>query len=360
MNASPGQQSAGAAFRSFAGFVGGSGLVIVLVTIAVAQVDVAARSYWQAFEFVARQMPSYSGLPTAKDLASLLPMPKGYALPEHPAAVWIPVAILAGLWNLIALVVFRLWVLRVPLHPVRGPIRDPFALTPLNRHFLPPGRLAFAVAFTVFWPLLAARAFHDRSDLFSSAATEAPALREWALWPGSGRTMEGWLEAAAVHAAAGALGLVSIALAGALARRGGPFPPLPLAHAAGRQAVCAGVAGAPGRVDAGGSPVSESAARAGRSVVAAGADARRLPRADRNPVGRSAPRPAPEAPRRSCARGPGQAVRPGLPGGGDPVPPGRRWQALRETGPNIAPAAQAGFPRREARARSGLPARPGG
>lgn len=223
MNDSPGQQSAGAGFRSFAGFVGGTGLVIVLVTFAVAQVDVAARSYWQAFEFLARQMPSNAGLPTPKDLAALLPLPEGFALPGIPAAVWVPIAILAGLWNLIALVVLRLWVLGVPLHPVRGPIRHPFTLTPLGRHFRPPGRLAFAMAFAVFWPLLAARAFHDRSDLFSSAAAGAPALQEWALWPGSGRAMEGWLEAATVHAAAGALGLVSIALAGALAPRRGPF-----------------------------------------------------------------------------------------------------------------------------------------
>ena len=223
MNDSPGQQSAGAGFRSFAGFVGGTGLVIVLAAIAVAQIDVAARLYWQAFEFLARLTPSNSGLPTAKELAALLPVPEGFALPGIPAAIWVPIAILAGLWNLLALAVFRFWVLRVPLHPVRGPVRHPFALTPLARHFLPPGRLAFAMAFTVFWPMLAARAFHDRSDLFSSAAAGAPALQEWALWPGSGRAMEGWLEAAAVHAAAGVLGLISIALAGALARRRGPF-----------------------------------------------------------------------------------------------------------------------------------------
>lgn len=223
MNDSPGQQSAGAGFRSFVGFVGGVGLVIVLVTIAVAQVDIAAQLYWQAFEFLARLTPSNSGLPAAKDLAAPLPAPEGFALPGIPVAVWVPIAILAGLWNLAALAVFRFWVLGVPLHPVRGPIRHPFALTPLARHFRPPGRLAFATAFTVFWPLLAARAFHDRSDLFSSAAAGAPALQEWALWPGSGRVLEGWLEAATVHAAAGALGLVSIALAGALARRRGPF-----------------------------------------------------------------------------------------------------------------------------------------
>ena len=54
MNDSPGQRSAGAGFRSFAGFVGGTGLVVVLVAIAVAQVDVAAQLYWQAFEFLAR------------------------------------------------------------------------------------------------------------------------------------------------------------------------------------------------------------------------------------------------------------------------------------------------------------------
>lgn len=223
MNDSPGQQSAGAGFRGFAGFVGGTGLVIVLVAIAVAQVDIAAQLYWQAFDFLARLTPPNSGLPTAKDLAALLPVPEGFALPGVPVAVWVPTAVLAGLWNLVALAVFRFWVLRVPLHPVRGPIRHPFALTPLNRHFLPPGRLAFATAVAVFWPLLAARAFHDRSDLFSSAAAGAPALQEWALWPGAGRAMEGWFEAATVHAAVGALGLIPIALAGALARRRGPF-----------------------------------------------------------------------------------------------------------------------------------------
>ena len=223
MNDSPGQRSVGAKFRSIVGFVCGTGLVIFLVTIAVARFDIAARLYWQAFDYLARQAPSHSGLPTATDLASLLPMPEGIALPEFPVAVWVPIAILAGLWNLLALVVFRFWMLRVPLHPVRGPIRPPFVLTPLGRHFRPPGRLAFAMGFILFWPLLGARAFHDRSDLFQSANPPKPVPPEWALWPGSGRAMEGWLEAATVHAAVGALGLVSIALVGALARRRGPF-----------------------------------------------------------------------------------------------------------------------------------------
>jgi len=223
MNDSFGQRSVGARFRSIVGFVCGTGLVIFLVTVAVARFDIAARLYWQAFAYLARQAPSHSGLPTATDLASLLPMPEGIALPEFPVAVWVPIAILAGLWNLLALVVFRFWMLRVPLHPVRGPIRPPFVLAPLGRHFRPPGRLAFAMAFILFWPLLGARAFHDRSDLFLTANPPKPVPPEWALWPGSGRAMEGWLEAATVHAAVGGLGLVSIVLVGALARRRGPF-----------------------------------------------------------------------------------------------------------------------------------------
>ncbi len=211
MDDAPGRRSAGAELSSLVGFVCGTALVVFLVGIAVDRLDAAAELYWQAFTFLAGQAPASPGLPTAKDIAALLPVPEGSPLPDAPFAVWISIPVSACLWQLFALAVFRFWVLRVPLDRIRGPLRHPFALAPLGRHFRRPGRLAFAIAFTVSWPMLAARTFHDRSDLFSHAAAAAPALSE------------GRLEAAIVHAAMGAAGLASIVLVGFLARNRGPF-----------------------------------------------------------------------------------------------------------------------------------------
>lgn len=213
MDNAPGRRSVGAELSGLAGFICGTALVVFLVCVAVDRLDVAAELYWQAFAFLAGQAPALPGLPTARDIGALLPAPEGWPLPDAPFAVWVSIPVSACLWHLIALVVFRFWALRVPLDRTRGPLRHPFALAPLGRHFRRPGRLAFAIAHAVAWPMLAARAFHDRPDLFPPAApaAAAPALQE------------GWLEAAIVHAAMGAAGLASIALAGLPARNGGPF-----------------------------------------------------------------------------------------------------------------------------------------
>ncbi|MYG53396.1 MAG: hypothetical protein F4204_13930 [Rhodospirillaceae bacterium] len=223
----PDRRSAGAELSSLAGFIFGTALVVSIVSIAVDRLDAAAELYWQAFAFLAGQAPALPGLPTARDIGALLPVPEGFSLPDVPFAVWVSIPVSACLWHLIALVVFRVWALRVPLDRTRGPLRHPFILAPLGRHFRRPGRLAFAIACTVAWPMLAARAFHDRSDAFPAEAPGAAppewALPEWALWPGSGRALEGWLEAAIVHAAMGAPALAAIALAGHLARNRGPF-----------------------------------------------------------------------------------------------------------------------------------------
>ena len=211
MDDAPGRRSAGAELISLAEFVCGTALVVFLVCVAVDRLDAAAELYWQAFTFLAGQAPASPGLPTAKDIAVLLPVPEDSPVPDAPFAVWISILTSAGLWHLFALAVFRFWVLRVPLDRTRGPLRHPFTLTPLGRHFRRPGRLAFAIGFAVSWPMLAARTFHDRSDVFSPAASAAPALPE------------GWLEATILHAAMGAAGLASIVLAGLLASSRGPF-----------------------------------------------------------------------------------------------------------------------------------------
>ncbi len=218
----PGRRRAGAELGGLAGFVCGTALVVSIVYVAVDRLDAAAELYWQAFAFLAGQAPALPGLPTARDLGALLPAPEGFSLPDAPFAVWVSIPVSACLWHLTALAVFRFWVLRVPLDRTRGPLRHPFVLAPPGGHFRRPGRLAFAIACTAAWPMLAARAFHDRPDLLSSAAP-APALPEWALWPGSGRALEGWLEAAIVHTAMGAPALAAIALAAHLARNRGPF-----------------------------------------------------------------------------------------------------------------------------------------
>ena len=211
MDDAPGRRSAGAELSSLVGFVCGIALVVFLVCVAVDRLDAATELYWQALTFLAAQVPASPGLPTARDIAALLPAPEGYSLPGAPFAIWVSILVCACLWHLFALVAFRLWVLRMPLDPVRGPKRHPFTLTPLGRHFRRPGRLALAIGVTVSWPMLAARTFHHRSDLISPAASAVPAQPE------------GWLEAAILHAAMGAAGLASIALVGLLATNRGAF-----------------------------------------------------------------------------------------------------------------------------------------